>query len=166
MEEYQKKFNNREEEIKKEDRGMAIKEQIDRESEKNIQREGRSWVSEMKEEKARERRRIMGRKLPHKLDITGLVAPEEQIISLIERFVLYIERNKDFRRLLINAMTSEPAKMNPEIKRFDSEDDLATMTEIRRKQRDLLMEKERARWRRIVAECKRRYWRRAREEYN
>lgn len=80
--------------------------------------------------------------------------------------MLYIERNKDFRRLLINAMTSEPAKMNPEIKRFDSEDDLATMTEIRRKQRDLLMEKERARWRRIVAECKRRYWRRAREEYN
>lgn len=166
MEEYQKKFNNREEEIKKEDRGMAIKEQTDRESEKNIQREGRSWVSEMEEEKARELRRIMGRKLPHKLDITGLVAPEEQIISLIERFVLYIERDKDFRRLLINAMTSESAKMNPEIKRFDSEDDLATMTEIRRKQRDLLMEKERAKWRRIVAECKRRYWRRAREEYN
>lgn len=36
MKEYWKKFNNREEEIRKEDRGIAIREQTDRESEKNI----------------------------------------------------------------------------------------------------------------------------------
>lgn len=156
MKEYWKKFNNREEEIRKEDRGIAIREQTDRESEKNIQREERSFASETEKEEARELRRIM-RKSSRKSDI------EEQVMSLIARLMLYMERDEDLRRL-IYARTSGPAKINPEIKKFDSEDDLATMREIRRKQRDLLMEDERVRQRRIVAECKRRYWRRAREE--